>query len=1061
MGTIRSRVFFLAICFLLLRVGSSQSAAQVLSPDIRYIHLSLEEGLSQSTVFASLQDEQGYMWFGTEDGLNRYDGYQFVVYRRRDQDSLSLPDNYVTSILEDLQGNLWLGTYSGGVALLDRSTGTFKRIILPEWRGRGIGTNAVMSLARDKDGNIWAAVWSSGVSCFNPQSKAWTHFAHDSSSGSLVDNRVRYVYCDHAGFVWVCTFGGLDRFDSESRQFTHQLPGPDAPRGLTDRRFMCAFEDSESNLWFGTFEGGMVLYDRRSKAFTKVIAAGKGPFTLGSNRVAAIGESDNGSLWVGTWDAGVTILDKHSGEVAIERQKGGDPRRLNSDAIRSVYRDRNGGMWVGTSGGGVNHFDPDRFKFRHLRQVENDPQSLCSSNVRSLCQDRNDVLWIGTTGGLDSHNLQTHQYLHYRHNPAQKQSLSSDLITTILEDSDGRLWFGTDGGGLNLFDPASKTFRTFRYKAGDTTTISFDYIMALQEGGDGSLWIGTSGGGLARMDRRTFTCRRYQRRANLANQISGNYIYTIHEDSSGDLWLGTWGAGVTVFNPATRQVRVYQHDPAKRTSLNNNTVLDIFRDRRGNLWLGTLGGGLDKYDPAIDGFTHTTEADGLPNSTVYGILEDSTGQLWMSTNKGIACYDAAGRTFRNYGTGEGLQSLEFSQNAFSSGSHGRLYFGGINGVNIIEPGRLPVSVTVPPVVITQLKVMNRDVLVPVSTQQSLDLNPDQNFLSFQFSALDYTAPDQNAYRYMLEGLDKTWIEAGTRHYAAYTDLQPGEYVLRVQGSNSDGIWNTKGASLQIRVNSPYWKTLWFRVLVMAGLLGMAFGFYRDRIMRLKKEKAAQAEFSKKLNESQENERKRIAGELHDSLGQNLLTIKNRLSRCSHVSSPQVVETEIADVVAAVQNAIEEVREISVDLHPHMLERLGLTRTIESTVKKCASSSGMSITASVDDIDGLLTPTEEINAFRIVQEGLNNVVKHSKASECSVQLRKNPGKCEIAISDDGCGFTPSGRAETNELKGGFGLLHMAERVRLLHGSMEIISASGEGTTIRVVLPLADTPKTSRA
>jgi signal transduction histidine kinase/ligand-binding sensor domain-containing protein len=1053
-----SRFDFMAVlCLLCLLVWPSDDPVFGLTfpSDFRYKHLSLEDGLSQSTVFACLQDRQGYMWFGTEDGLNRFDGYQFTVYRRRDQDSLSLPDSYVTSLVEDSQGNLWVGTYSGGVAILDRSTGLFRRIVLPEWSYNGLGTNAVMSLTKDGEGNIWAAVWNSGVSRFDVRSHTWKHFTHESSAGSLVDNRARYVYGDRTGFIWVCTFGGLDRFDPDTRQFVHLIRGKAGPRGFQDRRFMCAFEDQEGDLWFGTFDGGAILYERRSKEFTKVFSSGKGSFDLSSRRISAIGESADGSMWIGTWDAGVNIIDKSSGKVFVQRQKGSDLWSLSADGIRSVYRDRTGGIWVGTTAGGVNHFSPTRFKFRHLRQIENNPQSLGNPNVRSLCEDRNGVLWIGTMGGLDSYNLRTHEYRHYRHDPADKSSISSNLVTAILQDRERRMWIGTDGGGLNLFDAVSNSFRIFRNAPGDSTSIGFDYIMALHEGRDGGLWIGTSGGGLTRMDRRSFKCKRFQRRGNSPNQLSGNYIYAIHEEDSGDLWLGTWGAGVTVLNPATRDIRVYQHDPALRTSLNNNTILDIFKDRRGNLWFGTLGGGLDRYDTATGAFVHTTEADGLPNSTVYGILEDSSGQLWMSTNNGIACFDHEDGSFRNYGASEGLQSLEFSQNAFCSGSRGRLFFGGINGVNIIEPDHIQVCTDFPPVVITQIKVMNHDVPVPASAEQKLELAPDQNFVSFMFSALDFTAPEQNAYRYILEGLDHNWIEAGTRRYAAYTDLQPGEYVLRVQGSNSDGLWNAIGASLHIRVNPPYWKTLWFRVLAFAGLLGMAFGFYRDRIQRLKKEKAAQAEFSRKLNESQENERKRIAGELHDSLGQNLLTIKNRLSRHSDGSNAAVTRKDVLEVTAAVQNAIEEVREISTDLHPHMLERLGLTRTVESTVKRCAASSGISIASLVDDMDGHLSSTEEINIFRIVQEGLNNVVKHSRASECSVELRNKEGECEITIKDDGCGFVPQHIAGEHHGHGGFGLLHMAERVRLLHGSMDIISTPGNGTTLRIAISLSQT------
>jgi signal transduction histidine kinase/streptogramin lyase len=1052
MVTPGSRVFFLIVCCLIVRLGANHARGQTLTPDVRYKHLSLEHGLSQSSPNAILRDSYGYMWFGTQDGLNCYDGYEFTVFKHSERDSFSLADNYVTTIIEDFRGDLWIGTYSGGISIRERATGRFKRIVRGPWGARGINVQPVMKIVEDHSHNIWVAVWSNCVSRFDPFRQTWTDFTpNPADSGSLVHAMARDFVVDRAGRVWVCTFGGLDRFDSLSQKFIHYHATIEGVAGLPDDRVISAFEDGDGDLWFGTLQNGAALYSWEQQAFVKKLAAGSGPWGLNSNHVNCIDQGNDGTIWIGSWDAGVTRLDKRSGQVWRDRSVENVPGCLSGDQIVCIYSDNTGGMWLGVDGAGIDHYDPHRFKFRQIWHIRGEGQSLSSPSVRSLFESRAGVLWIGLMGGLDAYDLRTGNFTHYRNEPTRRSSLSGNLVMRILEDRNGRIWVATYGGGLSMFDTNTRNFRVFRADPGNPIALGNDYIMTLLETRDGSLWIGTYGGGLNRMDPRTFKCERFTP-SQKGRDMGGNFIYAIHEEPSGELWLGTWGAGITVIDPKSLRVRVLRHDPAVSTSLSNNTVHDIYRDRGGSLWIATMGGGLDCYDFASGGFRHLTEEDGLPNNTVYGVLEDSTGQIWLSTNSGICCYDPLARRFRNYGLSDGLQSLEFNQGAFCKGSGGRLYFGGINGLNIVEPYRLLQSKDKPLVVVAQIKVMDREISIPATPQRALDLAPDQNFLSFMFSVLDYTAPEQNTYRYMLEGLDRTWINAGTRRYAAYTDLQPGEYVLRVRGSNSDGIWNVEGASIEIRVNPPYWRTLWFRALALAGFFGMVFGFYRDRIRRLKKEQAAQTEFSRKLNESQENERKRIAGELHDSLGQDLLTIKNRLGRCSDISEPELMQREIQEVSGFVQLTIEEVREISVDLHPHMLERLGLTRTIESTVKKCSSSTGMSIHATVDNIDGIFSPTQEINAFRIVQEGLNNVVKHSKASECTIVIQKSESTCGLTIQDDGCGFSPAQTTGVSDPNRGFGLLHMAERVRLLHGSMDIVSSPGNGTTLHITFPI---------
>jgi signal transduction histidine kinase len=405
---------------------------------------------------------------------------------------------------------------------------------------------------------------------------------------------------------------------------------------------------------------------------------------------------------------------------------------------------------------------------------------------------------------------------------------------------------------------------------------------------------------------------------------------------------------------------------------------------------------------------------------------------------------------------DGLQSWEFNQGAYFHGRSGRMYFGGVNGLNAFFPGKFTVDTQIVPLRITKFSVFDRAEGFPRGPdgEGSVVLSHDQNFFSFEFSLLDFTAPEKNRYRYRLEGFDERWIPAGSRRYASYTNLDGGEYVFRVQGSNSDGVWNTKGASFTVRVQPPFWATAWFRVLCACGILALGVAFYRTRVHRLKREHAVQTEFSRKFNEYQEAERKRIAGELHDSLGQELLMIRNSLSQCETALGNQSLHVhELQGIAGTVQQALEEVREISADLHPHMLDRLGLTKTIESTIRKWSESSGLVIRGTIDDVDGLFTPAENISVFRIVQEGINNVIRHSHASECRVAVRNAGGHCEISIEDDGCGFDPALTHLSSADHGGFGLGNMAERARFLRGQMQITSSPGNGTAITFRIPIS--------
>jgi signal transduction histidine kinase len=817
------------------------------------------------------------------------------------------------------------------------------------------------------------------------------------------------------------------------------------------------FEDGTYNLWVGTLDNGLnkLLPDRsRVVRYAKSALTSRG---LSSSRITGVVQDHRGTLWIATRDGGVNLLDESPERIRRVIHNAYDPTSLSVNAAISLYCDGHNGIWVGTDGGGVNHYDSHRFKFGYVPSEPGNSQSLAHPLVRAICEDRTGMVWVGMMeGNLDALDLDAGRVVHYRDQLTRHGLRNSCQVLALLEDSAGNLWVGTDGGGLFLFDTERNIIRHFVHDPSNPQSIPDDYVVTLYEAKDGALWIGgTSGMGLGILDRHTYVCRTLARRGPGANQMSGNYVWAIREDRVGNFWLGTWGAGISVLDPRTSISRILQHDPRDPSSLNDNTILAFHASPSGDMWVGTLGGGLDEFNSATGKILHHTEADGLPNNIVSGILEDGTGRLWLSTNKGISCFDPAGGTYRNYDVSDGVQSAEFNQGAYYKGRTGRMYFGGINGLNVFVPENIVVDSSAPPVRITCFKVLDQMMDRPrdAGAQHTMVLSHDQSSFSFEFAFLDFVTPEKSRYRYMLEGFDKEWIQAGTRRYASYTNLGGGSYIFRVQAKTSDGVWNTRGDSVALRVLPPYWETMWFKAVAVCTLCAIGFSLAHIRMSRLQRKHAIQAEFSRKLNAYQETERRRIAGELHDSLGQDLLIIKNNLARLAARSRRgSRLASEVGEINDSVQHTIEEVSKISFDLHPHMLDRLGLKKTLDATIRKYATSTGLNIRGNIDDVDACYDPVEQINIFRIIQEAINNVVKHSKATRCHVTLHRVSRQCQITVEDNGRGFDGNQLMISPSDRGGYGLGNMEERVRFLHGSMQIRTAPGKGTTIIFLIPV---------
>jgi serine phosphatase RsbU (regulator of sigma subunit)/ligand-binding sensor domain-containing protein len=812
---------------------------------LEFKRISLEQGLSQSVVTCILQDRQGFLWFGTMDGLNKYDGYGFTVYKHDAQDFNTISDNSITAIYEDRYGMLWIGTRDG-LDCFDRMTERFAHYRHDPANPHSLSHNTISAICEDRTNGenwLWVGTSGGGLDLFDRKTKQFFHYTRDPDNpNSLSHNQVRALHIDQSGTVWVGTSSGLNKLVVEKNdgeiqpaaQFTRFKHNPNDPNSLSHNLICSIFEDRANNLWLTTFGGGLNKFDRASGQFKRYQHDPANANSLSHNTARPICEDPlRGTLWIGT-SAGLDEFDTATERFKHHQNDPANPSSLSNDDVWSVYQDKSGTLWVGTYGGGVNKFSAAREKFAHYKHDPMNPNSLGHNMVMSICEDYNGTLWVGTGGGgLYQYDAEKERFAGYRHDPADPHSLSNDGVAAIYEDSRrAELWIGT-GEGLNKFDRATKRFVRYQHDPTDPHSLSAKGVTVIIGDHTDALWIGTGIGGVNRFDRATELFTRYQHNPADPGSLSDNMVFAIFEDPANDLWIGT-SAGLNKFDRANDRFIRYQHDPVNPLSLSNNRVFSIFADSDSVLWVGTWGGGLNKFDKKTGIFTHFTEKDGLPNSVIYGILGDDTGNLWLSTNNGLSRFDPKTKNIRNYDGDDGLQSNEFNQGAsFKSPASrgGEMFFGGINGFNRFHPERINDNPHPPPIVLTAF--MKFDKLVKLDTSITeitrLKLSYRDNFFSFAFAALDYTNPAKNQYAYKLEGFDEDWIYCGTRRYASYTNLDGGTYRFRVKGANSDGVWNEDGIAVQIIVAPPFWKTWWFVSFSVLALLFVGYGVYRHKL----------------------------------------------------------------------------------------------------------------------------------------------------------------------------------------------------------------------------------------
>ncbi|HEX6383313.1 MAG TPA: two-component regulator propeller domain-containing protein [Anaerolineae bacterium] len=801
------------------------------------------------------QDSQGFLWFGGSDGLYRYDGYRTTVFRRDPNDPTTLSDNWVQDLLEDAQGNLWVGTRTG-LNRFDPNTQRFTRYQHNPDDPHSLSDNRISVLLEDSRGNLWVGT-RSGLNRLDPATGRFVTYLHNPENpNSLSHNAITQIAEDAQGALWVGTQGGVTKLvlaSDGSAQFTRYQHNPDSPDSLSDNFVVSIFVDRQDTLWVGTWGAGLnqltvAERDKATPQFVHYQHQPNNPRSLGHNIVSEIFEDSQGVLWVGTFGGGLNQFDRQRQTFRRHSHNSADPNSLSGNSVIAIFEDAQGLLWVGVDSGGVNKFDRHTLAFRHYRHDPAAPHSIGDAPVLAFAEDAQGTLWLATAGDGLNHLVpgdtqEPARFISHRFDETDPTSLSSDVVKDIIRDSRGNLWIATEEG-LNQLRPgdAQEPARFIRYQHDDNdpTSLSANNLETVFEDSHGRLWAGTFGGGLDQLvpgtgpESARFV--HHQNDPDDPTSLSSNIVYVIAEDSQGVLWLGTRGGGLNQMIPgdtpdAPPRFLRHQLDENNPRSLASTTVFAVFEDSQGRLWVGTWGGGLQQLDRTSGDFTSYLEPDGFSDH-VYNILEDEQGYLWLSTLNGLARFEPATETFVHYDEANGLAT--FYEGRAYQDQAGNFYFGGVNGFNVFQPAHIPENLYQPRVLLTDFRLFNEPVPVggesplqqPIWQTDNLTLSYADAIVSFEFAALDFTAPDGIRYQFKLDGYEDTWNDvASDRRYTTYTNLPAGDYVFRVRGTNSAGLWSGQEAALALTVTPPWWETAWFRgglAVLMVGLVAAAF-----------------------------------------------------------------------------------------------------------------------------------------------------------------------------------------------------------------------------------------------
>ena len=1063
---------FIAVIASLVPVTVRAQAAQP-----KFTSLTSMDGLSSNTVTAILKDKLGLMWFATDDGLNRFNGTDVLVYRHNKKDPNSLSSNDVSSLHQDRSGRIWVGTIVGGLQLYDRRKDSFVNI-LPQ--------NSVTSIDSDASGKLWVGT-ATGLITVDPVTfKVATFTSVPNISEQISKGLILSVAIDRQQSIWIGTSEGLFKFDHSQKSGGRINYLQSLPEDVGARAVKSIVEDRGGNIWAGTF-GGVLKLNKNGQILKRLRYESGNQSSLSSNLVFAIKPESDRSIWICT-DAGLNILDTESGHIS---RYGPDPRTqfsLSNKSVRSILIDNEGVCWLGTYKGGVNKYDKNMVIFGLKRSEVNDPYGLSAPFVTSFAESESGDLFVGTdAGGLNLYNRHTNLFKKLPIIPRNKNAKSGLAILTLELASGNDLWIGTFQDGLFRLNPKTGTYIQYT-RGNDPASLNNDDIFALEKDKSGTIWVGTNGGGVHTFDPVTKRFKRYfgpeTQGASAGIPLNG-YIRDIVQDRHGKMWIASHGTGIAVFDPVLNKSVVLN----KETSdLPSNVVYSILEDKKGNIWVGTAGEGMALYNPNTQQFIHFGEKEGLASNVINKILEDAQGRIWLSTNQGISSFDPKTKKFTNYTSYNGIQNKTFVLGSGICTTDNTLFFGGIAGFNFIDTRNMPDNKRLPPIILKDLRIGNRSIEsadsnyidADISIAKTIKLDYKQNF-SLGYAALDYSNPKQIHFRHRLLGMQSSWDESGFNNFASYTNLSPGEYTFEVQASSDGMNWNPRTTSIAVIVKPPFYLTIYAYIFYLLVPLAIVYLMRRRGIQKLQRQFREQQQRAE-TEQAQEFDRLKIkfltnlSHEFRTPISLILAPVENLLVKTKSTELHQPV-TAIKRNAKRLLNLVDQLldfknmqeQEVKLDLKQ---------RDVISYIKEtCDQFSDLSIRKGVEfsidsPIGQLVMEFDAGKLERILFNLLSNAFKFTPKGG-SVALRissqidpQDRHWLHIVIADSGVGiaedkldkifdrfFQDDTDPSVLNQGSGIGLSIVREFVQLHHGTVSVSSKPNAGSTFTVILPIS--------
>ncbi|MDP3150035.1 MAG: two-component regulator propeller domain-containing protein [Ignavibacteria bacterium] len=1016
--------------------------------------MTVKNGLPSNKVYHSLIDSRGFVWFATDNGLCRYDGLRFKVFKNDEKDSCSIPEDVIGFVYEISYDEILIITGQGILTIYDYRTGKFKKL---EDKKNWIKYYSISNFYRDKKNNFWFATNFGLIKADIKFNFIKEYKIPDKVKGHHLSNLVNLICEDRNGIFWLGMFyRGVVRFDPVKEEFDTKNISTFIPHVQTGG--IVASQNSDY-VFIATGGEGLYMVNINNFSYTQWTHKKKDNKTLSTDILTDICFQNNDILWIGSLE-GISKFDLKNNVITNYKHNPDKPFSLINNLVNHLFCDPQGILWISTFGG-ISKLNTMPERFTKISVNNSLVNSLSSNKVIGCYVDKNSNLWLATSLGIDVLEPGLQKIHHYTL-PKSFTYHANDEVVRFYLDRQNNFWIGTWGGGISRtkipknFKPGDKlSFKNFYYDSLKSNSISSNFIRSFAEDGDDNLWITTWNGGINIIDAsekksENIKFKRVSSGKNWSKNLASNYVDEILSDKFGNLWFCT-SQGLQRFNSKNNEFQMMYAD---RDGIKNliNSSTHVLIDEQNNIWNSSFAG-LTKITKNTTGKYSFKIIYKDKFRGINTMIQDDSGVIWFSTlNSEIGSFNPVNGRLKFYSMIEEVDGCDFYFGFPSKDKDGTLYFPSFSGLLYFNPGRLTENKKTPPVYITSLQIAGDEYKAncDITQLKKMELDYDQSNITVGFASLNYLFPEENEFKYILKGLDKNWKYLGSKSEINFASLRPGNYQLKVIGSNNDGYWNNEAACLTIIVHPPFYRNSYFIVLSVLTIIFVSALLVYKKIKNLRAEKEQQLNFSKLLIESQEEERKRLSNELHDSLGQNLLVIRNLLYLYNSVEEKN--EDDLFQISDLIKESIDEVKAISANLHPHQLERLGLNKAVGSMINKIMKATNITISYDRDEVTGLIPFENEINIFRIIQESINNIVKHSGADKASVKIKKRDNSISISIEDNGKGLDLTDQEIQSKLTEGLGLKSIRERARLINGKLFFESVPTGGTKVLVEIKL---------